>query len=86
MNLMLKELDIRWNFRGDRVVFSIKFVDKKGCLHYFPYAVCTGLRYDVKAHIQRGIQPTDERGNAIDHVYPAMIFAIIQFNKLEVIV
>lgn len=83
---MLQQMDIRWNWRGDKVVFSVKFVDLSGRLHFFPYAVCRGLRYDVKKHRQRGIQPVTETGDAIDHVYPVNIDLFFQFNKMEVIV
>lgn len=84
-NMMLKELDIRWLPNGNRYIFSIKFSDKQGFLHFFPYAIVRGLRYDVREARQRGIQPCDEKGNPIDHVYPAGIDAITQYNKMEVI-
>lgn len=84
-NMMLKEIDIKWLPGGVRNIFSIKFVTKKGELHYFPNAYATGLRYSVKDARQRGIQECDERGKLIGHVYPVGIDAILMFNQMEVI-
>ena len=83
--MVLKELDIKWDPYGNRRVFSIKFVTLSGKIHFFPMACCRGLRYDVHEARQRGIQPCDERGNLIDHVYPVGIDAITQYNQMEVI-
>jgi len=82
---MLRELDIKWLPNGKRMLFSVKFITKSGALHFFPIACCRGLRYDMRDARQRGIQPCDEYGNPIDHVYPAGIEAIIQYNQMEVI-
>ena len=84
-NMMLKELDIRWMPNGKRYVFSIKFSDKNGYLHFFPFAISRGLTYNVREARQRGIQPCDEKGNPIDHVYPVGIDAFTKYNGMEVI-
>ncbi len=84
-NLMLKEIDIKWLPNGTRYIFSIKFISKRGRIYFFPHAYACGLPYDLKEARQRGIQPCDEKGNAINHVYPVGIDTIIMFNQLEVI-
>ena len=84
-NMVLKEFDIKWLPNGRRRLFSIKFVDKKGQVRFFPIACCRGLRYDMSEHRQRAIQPCDEKGEPIDHVYPVGIDAITQYNQMEVI-
>lgn len=84
-NMVLKEMDIRWLPNGNRNIFSIKFVDKKGKLRFIPQAYMRGLRYNVKDTRQRGIQPCDCKGNAEGHVYPIGIDRIIMYNGMEVI-
>lgn len=84
-NMVLKEMDIRWLPNGNRNIFSIKFVDKKGKLRFIPQAYMRGLRYNVKDARQRGIQPCDCKGNAEGHVYPIGIDRIIMYNGMEVI-
>lgn len=84
-NLMLKELDIKWLPGGIRNIFSIKFVNKKGNIHFFPRAYATGLNYSVSDSRQRGIQECDERGKPIGHIYPVGIDLILMFNNMEVI-
>ena len=84
-NMMLKEMDIRWLPNGKRVIFSVKFVTTSGEIHFFPRVYVCGLRYNVREARQRGIQPVDERGNNIEHVYPVSIDAFLMFNSMEVI-
>jgi hypothetical protein len=84
-NMMLKEMDIRFLPSGKRSMFSIKFVTLRGELKYIARAYVTGLRYDVKAARQRGIQPCDGDGNPTDHVYPVGIDNVIMYNNMEVI-
>ena len=84
-NMVLKEMDIRWLPNGRRSMFSIKFVDKKGCLHFIPRAYACGLPYNVREARQRGVTPCNEFGEAIDHVYPVGIDNILMYNTMEVI-
>lgn len=84
-NLMLKQMDIKWLPNEKKVLFSIKFIEKSGKLLFFPFACSRGLRYNMAEARQRGIQPCDEKGNTIDHVYPVGIDAIILYNQMEVI-
>lgn len=76
----LREMDIRETPEGKALFFSIKFIKKSGEIVFFPRAVQTGLRYNAKQHMHRGVMPVDEQGDKTDHVYPVHIDNIIEFN------
>lgn len=82
---MLKQMNIKFLPNGKRQIFSIKFIDAKGKLHYFPQAFATGLRYSLRQYRQQGIHPCDCKGNPEFHIYPVSIDAIVMYNNLEVI-
>lgn len=83
--MMLKELDIRWLPNGKRNIFSVKFVDKKGMVRYFNRAYACGLVCDMKANRLRAIQPCNQNGDIVGHVYPVNIDLFIMYNNLDVI-
>jgi hypothetical protein len=84
-NLVLSQTNIKILPDGRRHIFSIKFVDAKGKLRYFPQAYSCGLPYDMKSHRLIAIQPCDCKGNAEGHVYPVNIDMIVLFKNMEVI-
>jgi hypothetical protein len=83
-NLVLKELEAKETPDGKQTVFSIKFVKKDGELVFFPRAVSTGLKMNMKENRMRGILPVDQDGNACGHVTPVHIDGIIMWNGSNV--
>lgn len=83
---MLEIMSIRETPSGTKNIFSIKFVDKKGVLRFFPNAIATGAgKMDNYEYRLRGIQPTCPSGNPEGHVYPVGIDRIVEFNGMRVI-
>lgn len=54
-NLALADMDIRRDERGNRRVFSIKFVSKEGKVYFIPQAYACGAgRMNMKEYQLRG--------------------------------
>lgn len=83
---MLADLDIRFDDKGRRRIFSIKFVTKEGKLVFVPLAFACGAgRMNMKLYQLRGIQPCDAAGNPESHLYPVNIDNILEFKSMKVI-
>lgn len=76
----LREMEVKESPSGKQISFSIKFINKAGEIVFFPRAILSGLRYNMKAHMHRGIMPVDEKFNKTSHVTPTHIDDIIEFN------
>jgi hypothetical protein len=76
----LREMEIKETPAGKQISFSIKFINKSGEIVFFPRAIAAGLRYNMKLHMHRGIQPVDAQFNKTTHINPIHIDDIIQFN------
>ena len=81
---VIREMEIKETPYGKQVFFSIKFEKKNGELVYLPRAVATGLRFSMQKHRYRGVQPIDQDGNAVAHVYPVHIDNIHEYNGYKV--
>ena len=84
-NLMLKDLDVRLDAAGKVRVCSVAFILKNGQRVFFPRAIATGLRMNVKEQRMRGIQPVDDKGNAEGHIYPVGIDNFVEYNGMEIL-
>lgn len=82
---VLREYDIKEAPRGDRVVFSIKFVTRSGELVFLPRAIAAGLPWNMAVNRQRGVMPVDSKGEKTGHIYPVRIDNIIEWNGNRVI-
>lgn len=84
-NLMLADMDIRFNPDGSRRIFSIKFSTMEGKLYFIPQAYACGAgKMNMKEFQLRGIQPCDCKGNKEGHVYPVNIDNMLAYNKMKV--
>jgi hypothetical protein len=77
---LVAELDQKTDIAGRPVTFSIGFLLDSGEYRYVHRAVVTGLKMNASHHARRGIQPVDADNQAISHIYPVSIWAIVEFN------
>lgn len=80
----LREMEIREDQYGKRVLFSVEFYTKEGEVVYLSHAYSCGLRGDMKKNRLRGIQQCDSAGNKIGHVYTVSIDNLRMFNGKKV--
>ncbi len=80
----LREMEIKETPDGKAITFSIKFIKKDGEVVFMPRAIATGLRYNMKKHMHRGVLAVDEKLDAIGHIYPVHIDNILEFNGNKV--
>lgn len=79
--MMLDDLDVRYDRWGKRRIFSIKFVSLTGKLYYLPNAYAQGAgKMNNKQYRMRGIQPCCVSGNPEGHAYAVRITNIIEYN------
>ena len=79
--VMLDDMDVRYDRYGKRRYFSIKFVSLKGKVYYVPKAFAQGAgKMDNKTYRMRGIQPCCESGNPEGHAYAVRITNILEYN------
>lgn len=79
--VMLDDMDVRYDRYGKRRYFSIKFVSLKGKVYYVPKAFAQGAgKMDNKAYRMRGIQPCCESGNPEGHAYAVRITNIMEYD------
>lgn len=83
--VVLQEMDVKTMPDGKQVVFSIQFDKKDGERVYFPRAVASGLKMNMKDNRMRGVIPVDADGNRIGHPTPVGIDRIIRWNGAEVV-
>lgn len=81
----LKEMEVREDRYGKRVLYSIQFYNSLGEVVTMSYAYTTGLRADLKSNRLRGVQQCDASGNKIGHVVPVSIDNIRMFNNQKVV-
>ena len=82
---MLKDLDVRETPSGELRTFSVCFVLQNGQRVFFPRAIVTGLKCNVRTNRMRGIQPVDQRNESTGHVYPVSIDNFLEYNGMEII-
>jgi hypothetical protein len=81
----LRQMEVREDQYGKRVLFSIQFYNKHGEVVTMSHAYTTGLRSDMKSNRLRGLQQCDAAGNKIGHVVPVSIDNIRMFNGQKVV-
>ena len=81
----LREMEIREDQYGKRVLFSIEFYTKRGEVVYFSHACSCGLRQNMKANRLRGVQQCDSAGNKIGSPTAVSIDNIRSFNNKKVV-
>jgi hypothetical protein len=82
LNAVLAEINEKFLPNAKQKIFSIKFISKAGELVFLPRAVASGLRTNMKAADLKAVLPVDFEDNAIGHVYPVWIHAIVEFNGM----
>ena len=82
---VLREMEVREDQYGKRVLFSLEFYTKEGELVYLSHAYSCGLNADMKKNRIRGVQQCDSAGNKIGHVYVVRIDNLRMFNGQKVI-
>ena len=82
---VLRQMEVREDQYGKRVLFSIQFYNKQGEVVTMSHAYTTGLRSDMKSNRLRGLQQCDDSGNKIGHVVPVSIDNIRMFNGQQVV-
>ena len=83
LNAILAAIDEGYLPNGDRKYFSISFVSKTGVFIHVRRAVRSGLRFNMKVHDVKGVQPVNDKNEAIGHVYPVWIHSIINFKEVK---
>jgi len=83
-NLALKEYEIKETPNSKQAIFSVKFVKKNGELAFIPRALATGLPFNGKDNLMRGVLPVDSDNNASGHVTPVHIDGIIEWNGKKI--
>jgi hypothetical protein len=82
---MLDDMDIRYDRRGKRRIFSIKFVTLSGKLHYFPQCYAQGAgKMNNKEYRMRGLQPCDCKGYPEAHAFAVKITNILEYNGFKI--
>ena len=81
----LREMEIREDQYGKRVLFSIEFYTKSGEVVYFSHAFSCGLRQDMKKNRLRGVQQCDSAGNKIGSPTAVSIDNLRMFNGKKVV-
>ncbi len=81
----LREMEIREDQYGKRVLFSIEFYTKDGEVVYFSHAHSCGLRQNMKKNRLRGVQLCDSAGNKIGNPVAVSIDNIRMFNNMKVV-
>lgn len=81
----LREMEIREDQYGHRVLFSLEFYTKEGEVVYFSHAFTCGLRANMKDNRLRGVQQCDSAGNKIGHPVPVSIDNLRMFNGQKVV-
>lgn len=81
----LREMEIREDQYGKRVLFSVEFYTKEGELVYFSHAFSCGLRQNMKINRLRGVQQCDSAGNKIGSPTAVSIDNLRMFNNKKVV-
>lgn len=81
---VLREMDVHETSSHAAKSFSIQFYKKDGELVYVNRGVSKGLRMNMKTNRMRGVQPVNEKGESVGHVYPVCIDNIREFNGKRV--
>lgn len=81
----VREMELREDKYGKRVIYSIQFYNKLGELVSFSHAYTCGLKANMKKERLRGVQQCDSAGNKIGHVHPVSIDNIRMFQNQMVV-
>lgn len=81
----LREMEIREDQYGKRVLYSIQFYLRNGEVVHFSNAYTCGLSANMKANRLRGIQQCDHAGNKIGHPISVSIDNLRMFNNQKVV-
>lgn len=81
---VLREMDVHETSSHAAKSFSMQFYKKDGELVYVNRGVSKGLRMNMKTNRMRGVQPVNEKGEPVGHVYPVCIDNIREFNGKRV--
>lgn len=81
----MRQMEIREDQYGKRVLFSIQFYSKDGEVVTMSHAFSAGLKANMKKGRLRGVQQCDAKGNRIGHVVPVSIDNLRIFNNQMVI-
>ncbi len=81
----LRQMEVREDQFGHRVLFSIQFYNNRGEVVSMSHAYTCGLKVSLKDNRLRGLQQTDAAGNKIGHVVPLSIDNIRMFNNQKVV-
>lgn len=81
----VREMEIREDQYGKRVLYSVQFYTKEGVVVYYSHAYTTGLRMNMKENRMRGIQQCDQAGNKIGHPVAVSIDNLRMFNNKIVV-
>jgi len=76
----LRDMEMREDKYGRRVLYSIEFYKKDGELVYFSHAYTAGLRVNMKTARVRGVQQCDAAGNKVGHIYTVSIDNLRRYN------
>lgn len=80
LNAILADWDETKLPNGQTKFFSVAFVSKKGEFIFIKRGKKTGLRFNMKKHNMKAVQPVDNEGNEIGHVYPVWIHSILYYS------
>lgn len=81
----LREMEVREDQYGKRVLYSLEFWKKDGEVVYFSHCYTCGLRANMKENRLRGVQQCDSAGNKIGHVVPVSIDNLRTYNGKKVL-
>ena len=81
----LREMEVREDQYGKRVLYSLEFWKKDGEVVYFSHCYTCGLRMNIKSNRMRGIQQCDSVGNKIGHPVAVSIDNLRMFNGKKVV-
>jgi len=88
LNAVLADWDETKLPSGKIKTFSVGFISKAGEFRFVKRGIKAGLRMHMKDNDMKAVQPVDNNGNAIGHIYPVWIHSIliysgnIEFNLL----
>lgn len=81
----VRQMEIREDQYGNKILFSIQFYNKQGEVVTMSHAFSCGLRVSLKENRLRGMQQCDAAGNKIGHPVPVSIDNIRMFNGMKVV-
>jgi len=80
LNAVLADWDEGYLPDGSRKFFSVGFIAKNGEFIYVKRGKRSGLRFNMKKHDYKAVQPVDKNGEDIGHVLPVWIHSIVFYR------